>query len=554
MPELPEVERARKLVEDHCVGHQITAVWCFHVGGPDDVRLEDGLKTPQLTTCLQGRRVVAAHRRGKHLWFELSGSGPWPMFHFGMTGAFTVQGIAPQQFMDFTVDPTQWPPQFTKLQLRFSNGRVLAFSDPRGFGKIRLRADPLHEPPVSLLGPDPIMDPFPLEPFKKALAKTRATIKAVLLDQERAVCGIGNWIADEVLYQSAIYPGTPANSLTDHQVQTLHTRIVEVCTFAVQVNAHSPSFPADWLFHYRWFKGRVMGDRLPNGSQIKWMTCASRTTAWVPDYQRPPTSKDSPRQKSSKPNDNTTSQGDSWAMMALSGGAPCTSRPFHHCTLHPKLNSSYTAIPDHDSGAEWCCRSRPKPTLNLAVCSDLVQKLLNPTSLTKQGPQSCMPGFQSQLSLSATSPVYHEAPSYPVHKSNTRRKRWFLLSMMFAITFAAGAFDLVVVARARHLHPSAGGGSSEGIEEGCSSWGSHWKSVGVSDTRVLTHSTRHVCRNVQQNAGGATHLAGQQPIVRHLAGQQPIVRHLAGQQPIVRHLAGQQPVVRRGVTFRAQQR
>ena len=47
---------------------------------------------------------------------------------------------------------------------------------------------------------------------------TQAPIKAVLLDQERVVCGVGNWVADEVLFQSGIHPSTPAAGLDDAQV------------------------------------------------------------------------------------------------------------------------------------------------------------------------------------------------------------------------------------------------------------------------------------------------------------------------------------------------
>jgi len=189
------------------------------------------------------------------------------------------------KYKEFKVRDDEWPPRFTKLELVFSKGTCLAFSDPRRLGRIKLRASPSLEPPISDLGPDPVVGPFPLQPFHEALKKIQAPIKAVLLDQERVVCGVGNWVADEVLFHSAVYPGTPAGALSDAQVQALHSAIVNVCSVACEVGADSSRFPPEWLFHYRWGNGKG-GDRLPDGRKIVFETCAGRTTAWVPEAQK----------------------------------------------------------------------------------------------------------------------------------------------------------------------------------------------------------------------------------------------------------------------------
>jgi formamidopyrimidine-DNA glycosylase len=59
----------------------------------------------------------------------------------------------------------------------------IAYSDPRRLGRIRLRADPVNEPPLSLLGPDPIVSPPTREDWLAAVTKRRSPIKSVLLDQ-----------------------------------------------------------------------------------------------------------------------------------------------------------------------------------------------------------------------------------------------------------------------------------------------------------------------------------------------------------------------------------
>ena len=51
----------------------------------------NGTSPARVRRALRGARVEAVHRRGKHLWFELD-ARPWPLFHFGMTGAFRTRG------------------------------------------------------------------------------------------------------------------------------------------------------------------------------------------------------------------------------------------------------------------------------------------------------------------------------------------------------------------------------------------------------------------------------------------------------------------------------
>eukprot|EP00976_Prorocentrum_cordatum_P106657 1194497-Prorocentrum_minimum.AAC.2 len=98
------------------------------------------------------------------------------------------------------------------------NGKRVAFTDARRFGRIRLREDPPSAPPISELGFDPVHDRPSLGEFASKLSGRKAPIKAVLLDQ--AFCaGVGNWIADEVLYQAGVHPKGPAADLSPEQVK-----------------------------------------------------------------------------------------------------------------------------------------------------------------------------------------------------------------------------------------------------------------------------------------------------------------------------------------------
>ena len=83
MPELAEVEHGRTLLEEVVVGHRIV-----RVDVAPDARVFREDEPAQVKRALIGRTAQAARRWGKYLWLELSGSGPHPVFHFGMSGAF----------------------------------------------------------------------------------------------------------------------------------------------------------------------------------------------------------------------------------------------------------------------------------------------------------------------------------------------------------------------------------------------------------------------------------------------------------------------------------
>jgi hypothetical protein len=79
-------------------------------------------------------------------------------------------------------------------------------------------------------------------------------------------------------------------------IALLHSSICHVIQFACKVNADSDQFPASWLFHYRWFKGKKNKKqselRMPNGNLIIFETVGGRTSAVVPAVQKRKSFKD----------------------------------------------------------------------------------------------------------------------------------------------------------------------------------------------------------------------------------------------------------------------
>jgi formamidopyrimidine-DNA glycosylase len=232
---------------------------------------------------LRGRRVLAARRHGKHLWLELD-RRPWLLMHFGMTGGLHVPARPPLRLRSTRGwAPPGWPPRFAKLLLRFDDGGALAMADARRLGRIRLREDPRREPPVAGLGFDALHELPPPARFHALLRERTAPMKALLLDQTFAA-GVGNWIADEVLYQARIAPHRPARTLTADEAARLRRRLQAVLVTAVRTGADGDRFPRAWLFHHRWDHDPLA--RTARGERIRWETIAGRTAAWVPAVQR----------------------------------------------------------------------------------------------------------------------------------------------------------------------------------------------------------------------------------------------------------------------------
>ena len=285
------------------VGRRITSVVALEQGGgPRDGQFDDkvcaeSLAADDVVGSLKDRWVLGVRRKGKQLWVELSDtrSGACTaclLLHFGMTGACIIRGHDVPVYKSFSVDTSSWPPRFTKLELELRDTKgqccALAYTDPRRFGRILFRgADALSHPPLSSLAPDPLTAAPPLT-AEETCAKLRGVatpIKAVLLDQSRLVCGVGNWVADETLYQARVLPHAAAGSLSDAQVAEVLRCLLHVCRTACSCHADSSRFPQEWLFHHRW-ANQTSGSLTCSIGRIHFAEVGGRTTAYLPAVQK----------------------------------------------------------------------------------------------------------------------------------------------------------------------------------------------------------------------------------------------------------------------------
>ncbi|KAF8630200.1 hypothetical protein AX15_003055 [Amanita polypyramis BW_CC] len=287
MPELPEVEHAVKLLVEVGAGKRICKVDAI-----EDNIVFTQTNREQFAAEITGRVIQNVHRHGKVFYLELGGEGKVPVLHFGMTGKLQVKGQEPMHYQMGSKDSTTtWPPRYMKFVMYLASDppdivTEVAFVDMRRLGRIRLCTSPMTEPPISELGFDPILSMPALDKFVPMVRRRTCPIKALLLDQSFSA-GVGNWVADEILFNARIHPEQRCNTLTDGQVQSLHHYVVNVCETAVAVDADSQRFPDHWLFRHRWGKGKK---RKPDGASvtIKWTTVGGRTSAYVPELQQLP--------------------------------------------------------------------------------------------------------------------------------------------------------------------------------------------------------------------------------------------------------------------------
>ncbi|OAY36904.1 formamidopyrimidine-DNA glycosylase [Manihot esculenta] len=277
MPELPEVEAARRAIEEHCLSKRIKRAIIAN-----DPKVIDGVSSADFEAALVGKTLISALRKGKNLWFQLD-SPPFPSFQFGMAGAIYIKGVAVTKYKRSAVNDTdEWPSKYSKLFIELDDGLELSFTDKRRFAKVRLLNDPASVPPISELGPDALLEPMEVDEIYESLRKKKIAIKALLLDQG-FISGIGNWIADEVLYQARIHPLQTASSLSKESCATLLKCIKEVIEKALEVGADSSQFPNNWIFHSR---EKKPGKAFVDGKKIDFINAGGRTTAYVPELQK----------------------------------------------------------------------------------------------------------------------------------------------------------------------------------------------------------------------------------------------------------------------------
>lgn len=213
MPELPEVEVTRRGLQPVLAGACVEAVW---FGKP--------LRWPLgcAEQVLVGSCIQAVRRRGKYLLMDLDGG--LLLVHLGMSGSLSLAKSPPPRG------------PHDHFEMATSAG-VLRLHDPRRFSAVVYSTAEAVDPArklLSHLGPEPLSDDFTAEGLALALGKSSMPIKPLLLSG-KAVVGVGNIYASEVLFLAGIAPDLPARQISATKVSVLYAAIRQVLQEAIRL-------------------------------------------------------------------------------------------------------------------------------------------------------------------------------------------------------------------------------------------------------------------------------------------------------------------------------
>ncbi len=218
---------------------------------------------------LTGATLLSSEAAAKQMLFRASGE-TWLGIHLGMTGELSLQ-------------PPDYTPKKHDHLVLVQAAQNLVFSDHRMFGRVQFSTGPKAPAWWTNIAPPVLSAAF----TSKAVAgflkrRARTPVKAVLLMQERFP-GIGNWMADEILWRAAIHPKQPAGSLTAGEIKTLHRETRWVADHALKTIGETfKDPPKTWLFPHRWENG---GKCPRTGAPLVRETIGGRTTCWSPARQ-----------------------------------------------------------------------------------------------------------------------------------------------------------------------------------------------------------------------------------------------------------------------------
>jgi formamidopyrimidine-DNA glycosylase len=274
MPELAEVEYYRRMWADQLQGQRIVAV---ATTGKRPFHGDAGAFAQ-----LKGRRLARSETAAKQMLFRFQGPKgqppAWLGVHLGMSGELR------------TEQPGFQGSRHDHLILRTAHVAAV-YTDPRMFGRVDLHVGAAAPAWWTRIAPAILSPAFSRAAVTAYLQRRRrAPLKAVLLQQDRFP-GIGNWMADEVLWRAGLHPARLAGSLRPAEIATLWRQCREVCRQALRViggkgtsmpPALNARIPKTWLFSHRWQAG---GRDPKTGGRLRRATIGGRTTCWSPDRQ-----------------------------------------------------------------------------------------------------------------------------------------------------------------------------------------------------------------------------------------------------------------------------
>ena len=228
MPELPEVETTTRGLRKTILNLTIKDVWTDLA--TKDKRQHDAVANPKYFVSFKkevvNKKIKSVERQAKNILINLS-DNKTILIHMKMTGHLLYNNRDKYVHVLFTL----------------SNGKYLAFSDIRKFGKITLlntktAYDSRH---LKDIGPEPLDKNFTLKDFIARLnRKPNGKIKTVLMDQS-VIAGIGNIYSDEILWKAGIHPERKVSKIKEQEFKEVFKAMQKILIKSIKLGGDSMS-------------------------------------------------------------------------------------------------------------------------------------------------------------------------------------------------------------------------------------------------------------------------------------------------------------------------
>ncbi len=225
MPELPEMETYKRLLNEKVKGQSITNIIINR-------EKSINLPVPAFTTAVLHSTVLEVNRRGKHLIFNLS-TGKSLILHL-MLGGWIYFGSEEDS------------PNRTKQVILTTPTGNLYFIGLR-LGYLHLLDENQVNEEFAKLGPEPLELPSPSSFFE--LTKNRRGMLKTTFVNQAFLAGIGNCYSDEICYDAKLKPTRKLNELTEQEKINLYNGMRTSLQRGIQQGGYMdhPFFNSDTL-------------------------------------------------------------------------------------------------------------------------------------------------------------------------------------------------------------------------------------------------------------------------------------------------------------------
>ena len=283
MPELPEVESIRSMLEKRVLNKKISKLEIL------DTKAIARPEPDSFCSAILCRKILSIRRDAKYLIFDFDDTSKM-IVHLRMTGNLLYMDGSSK--LNIKLDESGLP-RHARVIFTLNDGSLLCFCDQRKFGRLWFYSsdEDYKACGIDRLGPEPLSADFSKEYLYKCLAKTKRQVKAVLLDQS-IVSGIGNIYSDEILFKAGILPQTRACDISKNNALSLYDAINDVISNGIKANRSSiEAYMLGASKQYSDLEKMKVYQKAGSkcivcGTKIEKLTIGGRSSCFCPNCQR----------------------------------------------------------------------------------------------------------------------------------------------------------------------------------------------------------------------------------------------------------------------------